>query len=53
MLDLDGNPVPVTTPAVREADNAVIGADGFGVVGGGAGTHGVDGARGFKLGHQA
>jgi catechol 2,3-dioxygenase len=53
VLDLDGNPVPVTTPAVREADKAVIGADGFGVVTGGAGAHGPDRARGFKLGHQA
>ncbi|MGH3437603.1 MAG: 3,4-dihydroxyphenylacetate 2,3-dioxygenase [Sciscionella sp.] len=45
VLDLDGNPVPITSPPVRESAVA-IGADGFSIAG--EGTE----ERGFKLGHQ-
>jgi catechol 2,3-dioxygenase len=40
VLDLDGNPVPVTAPAVREAEHALVGADSFGAVAGGTGGQG-------------
>ncbi|WP_034271369.1 3,4-dihydroxyphenylacetate 2,3-dioxygenase [Haloechinothrix halophila] len=46
VLDLDGNPVPITTPPVREAA-AAVGADGFGVL-----DNGTE-REGYKLGHQA
>lgn len=44
VLDLDGNPVPITAPAVREAERTgvIVGADGFSAAG----------ADGFKLGNQ-
>ncbi|MDV6011878.1 3,4-dihydroxyphenylacetate 2,3-dioxygenase [Haloechinothrix sp. LS1_15] len=45
VLDLDGAPVPISSPSRREAA-AAIGADGFGVTGTG------ESQRGFKLGHQ-
>lgn len=45
VLDLAGNPVPVTAPPARE-EAGTIGADGFGTRDTGAGT------KGFKLGEQ-
>lgn len=45
VLDLDGAPVPISSPPVRESAVA-IGADGFGV------TTDGDESTGFKLGHQ-
>lgn len=52
VLDLEGNPVPVISPAVRESEKALVGADGFGVATGGAAAGDLEGPRGFKLGHQ-
>jgi 3,4-dihydroxyphenylacetate 2,3-dioxygenase len=48
VLDLDGRPVPLTAPPVREAERTgvVVGADGFSVA-----TDG-DRSSGFKLGDQ-
>ncbi len=45
VLDLDGHPIAITSPPVREAA-AAIGADGFGGIGTGAD------AVGFKVGNQ-
>ncbi|MBA0126613.1 3,4-dihydroxyphenylacetate 2,3-dioxygenase [Haloechinothrix sp. YIM 98757] len=47
VLNLDGGPVPISSPPVHEASAATIGADGFGVAGTG------ENRQGFKLGHQA
>ncbi|MQA11012.1 MAG: 3,4-dihydroxyphenylacetate 2,3-dioxygenase [Pseudonocardiaceae bacterium] len=46
VLDLDGNPVPISSPERRES-LVSVGADGFGTA-----LEGAD-EKGFKLGHQA